>query len=375
LDPRLISTVAPAVAKAAIDSKIAQKTIKDWGAYASELDKRLGLDNKLIRNVTERAKKNPKRVVFAEADHYRILKAAQIVYDEGIAKPILLGKKHIIEALIEENHLDLEGVPIVDPKSDEERKRRLEYADLLWAKRRRRGFTEFEARKIMRERNWFGAAMVQTGDADAMISGITRNYRDTIRPALQLIGRDEDVNLIAGMYILIDKRGPIFFADTTVNFKPTARDLVDITVLAAKTVKRFKLVPRIALLSYSNFGSSEGEDAEKVREAVAILHKEYPGLVVDGELQANFALNNEMMMDKFPFSKLVNKSPNVLIFPNLAAGNIAYKLMQEMSDTETVGPLLMGMKKAVHILQLGSGVREIVNMVTIAVTDAQTREK
>jgi malate dehydrogenase (oxaloacetate-decarboxylating)(NADP+) len=377
LDPRLILTVAPAVAKAAIDSGVALEKITDWDAYVEELENRLGHDSKLVRSMTEGAKHNPQRVVFAEADNYKILKAAQIVRDEGIAEPILLGKKKKIANLIEQYQLDLDNVEIIDPRSEKEENRRNEFAELLYEKRQRRGMTLVEAQHEMRERNYFGATMVETGQADALISGLTRNYPDTIRPALQMIGVDKDagVNRIAGMYILITKRGPIFLADTTINENPTAEELAEITVMAAESVKRFKMKPKVALLSYSNFGSSAGDDPEKMRKATKILHEQYPNLTVDGEMQANFALNKELLKDIFPFSQLSGKNTNTLIFPNLSSGNIAYKLIQEMTSAEAIGPILLGMKKAVHILQLGSSVREIVNMVTIAVLDAQTRKK
>lgn len=374
LDPRLITTVAPAVAKAAIDSGVAQQNIENWEAYREGLSKRLGLDNKLLKNITQKAKRNPKTVVFAEADNYKILKAAQIVHEEGIAKPILLGKVKRIEEVAEEYNLEIGDIPIIDPRSSSERDRKNKYAELLFEKRKRRGITLVEAREMMRSRNYFGSAMVEVGDADALISGLTRNYRDTIRPALQVIGTDDDVTKIAGMYILFTKNGPFFFADTTVNVNPSAQDIVDITALVSKIVQRFRIVPRIALLSYSNFGSSEGEDAIKMREATRMLHEQHPDIIVDGEIQANFALNRELRDEIFPFSELARKNTNTLIFPNLSSGNIAYKLMQEMGGTESIGPILLGMKKPVHILQLGSTVREIINMVTIAVTDAQTRK-
>ena len=374
IDSRLITTVAPAVAKAAMESGIAKHPITDWDAYKEGLNKRLGLDNKLIRTITHKAKQNPKRVVFAEADHYKILKAAQQARDEGIAKPILLGDPKRIQALIEENKLDLCDIPIIDPRSREEDERRNNFADLFFAKRKRRGFTLFEARKIMQERNHFGAMMVETGAADAMISGLTRKYSDPIRPALQIIGPQEGSKRVAGMYILNSKQGPFFFADTTMNVDPTTQELVDIAVLTAESIRKFNIVPRLALLSYSNFGSAEGAIPEKVQQAVQILHEQYPGLIVDGEMQANFALNNDLLKEQFPFSDLVDKKVNGLIFPNLASGNIAYKLMQEMGNMEAIGPILIGMKKPVHILQLGSSVREIVNMVTIAVIDAQAKK-
>jgi malate dehydrogenase (oxaloacetate-decarboxylating)(NADP+) len=373
IDHRLISTVAPAVAKAAIESGVALHKITDWENYKQELNNRLGLDNKLIRGLTSKAKQNPKRVVFTEADHYKILKAAQQVKDEGIAKPILLGDVERIKALIKEHKLDLGDTPIIDPRSKEEEERRIIFGDTIYNKRKRRGYTLFEARNVMRERNYFGAMMVETGAADAMISGLTRKYAAPIRPALEIIGVQEGVRRVAGMYIMVTKQGPFFFADTTMNLNPSAQDLVDITVLTANTVKQFNIVPRIAMLSYSNFGSSEGEVPEKVREAVSLLHTHYPGMIVDGEMQANFAVNNELLKEQFPFSDLVDKKVNTLIFPNLAAGNIAYKLMQEMGGAEAIGPVLIGMKKPVHVLQLGSSVREIVNMVTIAVVDAQAK--
>ncbi len=374
IDPRLIYTVAPAVAKAAMESGVAQKAIINWDGYVQELINRLGLDNKLIRNITNKAKQNPKRVVFAEADHYKILKAAQQVFDEGIAKPILLGDEIKIKRLIADNNLELGDIPIIDPRSLSEEDRRNSFADIFFQKRKRRGFTLFEARKIMRERNHFGAMMVETGAADAMISGLTRKYSDPIKPALQIIGAQQGAKSVAGMYIINTKHGPYFFADCTMNVNPTAQEIVDIAVLTATTVKQFNIIPKIALLSYSNFGSAEGEIPEKMREATEILHKNYPGMIVDGEMQANFALNNDLLKEQFPFSDLVDKKVNTLIFPNLASGNIAYKLIQEMGEAEAIGPVLIGMKKPVHIVQLGSSVREIVNMITIAVIDAQSRK-
>ena len=372
LDPRLITTVAPAVARAAIESGVAQAPIANWNHYVENLQKRLGLDNKLIRVVTSKARQNPQRVVFAEADNYKILKAAQIVRDEGIAKPILLGNQERIRALLEENKLDLGDTPIIDPRREEEK--RHEFGEIFFRKRKRRGFTLYEAKKIMNERNYYGAMMVETGEADALISGLTRKYSDTIRPALQIIGTQEDVKKVAGMYIMMTKKGPFFFADTTINVDPTAEDLAEITVLTAWAVQQFNVKPRIALLSFSNFGAHDDPHAKKVRDAVAILHQKYPGMLVDGEMQANFALNPHLLSDNFPFCEFADQGANTLIFPSLDAGNIAYKLLQEMGGAEAIGPVLLGMKKPVHILQLGSSVREIVNMVTIAVVDAKSRK-
>lgn len=374
IDNRLISTVSSAVAKAAIDSGVAKKTISDWDAYRTELDNRLGKDNKLMRTLANKAKSNPKRVVFTEADTYKILKAAQVVRDEGIAKPILLGNKEKINKIIEEHHLDLGDTPIIDPWLAEEESKRMDYGDLLWKKRNRRGLTQYDARKLMRDRNYFGAMMVELGLADAMISGLTRKYGAPIKPALEIIGVQEGVSKVAGLYIMVTKRGPYFFADTTMNVNPTAQELADIAVLTANTVKQFNIIPRIAMLSYSNFGSATGEVPDKTAEAAKILHQNYPGLIVDGDVQANFALNNNLLKEQFPFSTLVDKDVNTFIFPNLAAGNIAYKLMQELGGAEAIGPVLMGLKKPVHVLQLGSSVREIVNMIIISVLDAQNKK-
>jgi malate dehydrogenase (oxaloacetate-decarboxylating)(NADP+) len=373
LDTRLIYYVAPAVAKAAMDSGVALNPITDWEAYEMELKNRLGLDNKLLRNLTIKAQSNPKRVVFAEADNYKILKAAQFACEEGIAFPILLGKRKKIEALMDEYSLEINEFEIVDPKAEEEEVRRMQYGKAFFEKRKRKGFTEFESIQIMRERNHFGAMMVEQGDADAMISGVTRNYRDVVRPAIQTIGLQKDVNIVSGLYILMTKRGPLFLADTTINLNPTAEQLAEITNNVAKTVRKFKVVPKIALLSYSNFGSSPGEDAEKMAKAVEILHEKYPTITVDGELQANFALNSDLMNEKFSFSTLANKNVNTLIFPNLSSGNIAYKLLQEMTEGDSIGPVLVGLKKSVHVLQMGASVREIVNMVKVAVVDAQNK--
>ncbi len=373
VDPRLITYVAPAVAKAAMDSGVAKNPIADMEAYKQELIKRMGLDNTLMDRLTSRAKTNPKRVVFAEADNYKILKAAQVVYNEGIGIPILLGDKNRIKEICDEFMLNMEGVDIIDPRDSSNEKLRYEFADIFYDMRKRRGLTLFEAKKMMRERNYFGSMMVRTGAADALISGLTRKYPATVKPALQVIGIRKGVSRVAGLYIIMTKNGPVFFSDTTVNINPTAEELVDITILTAEAVSNLNIVPKIALLSYANFGSAEGADAIKMREVASILHERRPDLIVDGELQANFAMNNNMLKEQFPFSCLVDNKVNTLIFPNLAAGNIAYKLMQELAGAEAIGPLLLGMKKPVHILQLGSSVREIVNMVTLAVVDAQNQ--
>ena len=373
LDPRLIYHVAPAVAKAAMDSGVAKNPIKDWDKYENELKNRLGLDNKLVRDITTKAQSNPKTVVFPEADNVKILKAAQVAYEEGVAFPILLGKKQRILQLIKEYAIELPEIVIIDPKSEEEEKRRISYGLAFFERRKRKGFTEFEAIQIMRERNHFGAMMVDQGDADAMITGLTRSYRSSVSPAIRIVGLEKDVNTVSGMYILNSKRGPLFLADTTINLNPTAEQIAEITYNVSKIIRRLKVTPKIALLSYSNFGSSPGPDSEKMAKAVEILHEKHPTLIVDGEIQANFALNKELMNEKFSFSQLANKEVNTLIFPNLSAGNISYKLLQQLIDADAIGPILVGLKKSIHVLQLGSSVREIINMIKIAVIDAQNK--
>ncbi len=373
LDPRLLSTIAPAVARAAIESGVATTTIADWDAYAVELNRRLGLDNQLMRVIGSKARRDPKRLVFAEADNLKILKAAQIVFEEGVAYPILLGDEKKIRSIAEANNLDLEGLPIIDPRSDAEEERRKFYGQLFFQKRQRKGMNKYESFKIMKDRNYFGCMMVETGDADAMISGLTRNYDETIRPALQVIGTEEGVKKIAGMYLLLTKKGPIFMADTTVNFNPTAEELAEITLMVAKEVRNFNLTPRIAMLSYSNFGSSASPEAQLVASARKIVKEKNPSLVVDGEMQASVAFNKDILKENYPFSELVDKDVNTLIFPNLAAGNIAYNLLREVGGADAVGPILMGMKKPVHVLQLGSSVRSIFNMALVAVIDAQIK--
>jgi malate dehydrogenase (oxaloacetate-decarboxylating)(NADP+) len=371
MDPRLIIDVSSAVAKAAIDSGVARKVITDWEAYHEELRTRVGMNDKLLRNLTNKAKQNPKRIVFAEADTYKILKAAQIVKEEGIATPILLGNVKRIKQIMRESDIELGDVHIIDPNENCEHID--EYADYLYQKRQRRGITLYESKKLLHDRNYYGACMVQFGEADALISGLTKDYATTIRPALQIIGTDTGVKRVAGMYMMITRKGPVFFGDTTVNVNPSVEEMVDITVLMEHTVKQFNITPRIAILSYSNFGSNDGLIPEKTREAVRILHERYPDMIVDGDMQANFALNADLLADNFPFSTLKGRPANTLIFPNLESGNIAYKLLQEMGGAEAVGPILLGLKKPVHVLQLGSSVREIVNMITIAVVDAQEK--
>ena len=375
LDPRLLSTVAPAVAKAAMESGVARHPIEHWDTYITSLNKRLGLDNQVMRIIGNKARRDPKRIVFAEADNVKILKAAQITFDEGISYPILLGEEKKIKAIAAQNQIDIEGLPILDPRHETTEEKRLQYSEIFLAKRGRKGYNAYEAKKVMRDRNHFGCMMVECGDADAMISGLTKNYPDTIRPALHCIGTEPGVKKIAGMYLMLAKKGPLFLADTTVNFNPTAEELAEITLLTAKEVRNFNIIPRIAMLSYSNFGSSNSPEAQLVAKAREIVKSKMPNLLVDGEMQASVAFNKELMKENYPFSELVDKDVNTLIFPNLAAGNIAYNLMKELETADAVGPILLGLNKPVHILQLGSSVRSIVNMALIAVVDAQIKSK
>ncbi|MBL0154478.1 MAG: NADP-dependent malic enzyme [Chitinophagaceae bacterium] len=375
LDPRLLATVAPAVARAAMESGVAMQPITDWDAYTNNLNKRLGLDNQVMRVIGNKARRDPKRIVFAEADNAKILKAAQIVFDEGVGYPILLGDEAKIRSIAESNGIDLEDIPIFDPRSDAMEEKRNLYSEIFFRKRGRKGFNAYESKKVMKDRNYFGCMMVECGDADAMISGLAKNYPDTIRPALQTIGTEDGVKKIAGMYLMLTKKGPLFLADTTVNFNPTAEELADITQMVAKEVKSFNIVPRIAMLSYSNFGSSDSPEARLVAEARRIIKERMPSLIVDGEMQASVAFNNELIKENYPFSELADKEVNTLIFPNLASGNIAYNLLKELETADAVGPILLGLKKPVHILQLGSSVRSILNMSLIAVVDAQIKSR
>ncbi len=373
-DPRLIAEVPPAVAKAAMDSGIAKEPIADWDKYKETLLSRMGSDNKLVRLLMNRAKLNPKRVVFAEADQLAVLKAAQIVYEDGIAYPILLGRKDTIQRLMKDIDFDAD-VPIIDPKADEETDRKNGYAKVYWEQRKRRGVTLYSAQKLMRERNYFAAMMVNEGDADALISGYSRNYPTVVKPMLELIGMDKGISRVATTNVMMTKRGPLFLSDTSININPTAKDLAKIAQMTSSIIKLFGMEPVTAMVSYSNFGSSNNQEASKVREAVTYLHRHFPDMIVDGELQTDFALNDEMLRERFPFSKLVGKKVNALIFSNLDSANITYKLLKELNDAQSIGPIMMGMRKPVHILQLGANVDEIVNMAAIAVIDAQYKEK
>ena len=373
-DPRLISTVAPAVARAAMESGVALNPILDWQKYEEELLDRLGSDNKMVRLLANRAKTDPKRVVFAEADHLDVLKAAQIALEDNIAFPILLGNKEIILELKEEIGFFAE-VPIYDPKTKEEDKRRNEYADIFWNSRQRRGISLLDSQKWMRERNYFAAMMVNQGHADAMVSGYSRSYASIIKPILQLIEKAPGISLVATTNMMMTNRGPMFLSDTAINPNPSADDLAKIALMTAKTVRMFGIEPVIAMISFSNFGSSSNPSTNKVRDAVKFLHDNHPELQVDGEIQADFALNSDMLKTKFPFSKLAGKKVNTLIFPNLESANITYKLLKELYKVDSIGPIMLGMDKPVHIFQLGASVEEMVNMVAVAVVDAQEKEK
>ncbi len=375
VDPRLLATVAPAVAKAAMESGVAREAITDWERYEIELNSRLGLDNQLSRVLGAKARKDPKRIVFADAENIKILKAAQLVYEDGVGYPILLGDEEKIRAIAAANSIDVDELPIINTKNGDTHQLRKTFGELFFQKRQRKGVNMYEANKLMKERNHFGCMMVETGAADCMISGLSRNYPVTIRPALEIIGLDEGVKKIAGMYLLFTKKGPLFLADTTVNFNPTAEELAEITLLVAREVRQFNIIPRIAMLSYSNFGSSNSPEANLVRRAREIVKQKEPTLVCEGEMQGILAFNREILKDNYPFSELIAGDTNVLIFPNLASGNIAYNLLQEIGGCDSIGPILLGLKKPVHVLQLGSSVRSIFNMAVIAVVDAQSKSK
>lgn len=372
-DPRLITIVAPAVARAAMESGVAQNPITDWDKYEEELLERLGNDNKMVRLITNRAKMEPKRIVFAEADHLDVLKAAQIVYEEGIGFPILLGNKEIITEFKKELGFEA-NVEIIDPKTKKEQLRRDRFAHSYWSTRQRRGISLLDAQKLMRERNYFAAMMVNEGEADALVTGYSRSYPTVVKPMLQLIEKAPGASLVATANMMMTKRGPMFLSDTAININPSAEDLAKIAIMTAKTARMFGIEPVIAMVSYSNFGSSPNPTVSKIREAVAYLHENHPDMIVDGELQADFALNAEMLKDKFPFSKIAGKKVNTLIFPNLESANITYKLLKEIDKVDSIGPIMMGMGKPVHIFQLGASVEEMVNMATIAVLDAQEKE-
>ncbi|MCL7752296.1 NADP-dependent malic enzyme [Polaribacter sp. Z022] len=373
-DPRLIYEIPPAIAKAAMDSGVALEPIDNWQKYREELMERSGSGSKEIRLLHNRAKSNKKRIVFAEADHLDVLKAAQRVFEEKIGIPILLGRKDVILDLMEE--IGFTGnVTIIDPKTDEETERRERFGEVYWKNRQRKGRTFSEAKKLMRERNYFAAMMVNEGEADALITGYSRPYPTVVKPILELIEKDKGITKIAASNLMLTKQGPLFLADTTINENPSAKDLVKIAQMTANFVKMFGMKPNMAMVSFSNFGSSNSETSKKIRESVSYLHRHFPDTVIDGELQADFALNPELLAKEFPFSKLNGKKVNVLIFPNLESANITYKLLKEVNKAESIGPAILGLSKPVHIIQLGASVDEMVNMAALAAVDAQEKEK
>ena len=374
-DPRLIVEVPLAVAKAAMDSGVAKSPIEDWDRYREQLAARTGSEQKTLRVLHHRAKQNPKKLVFAEADQLDVLKAAQIVKEEGIAEPILLGRKEIIKDLMASIDFDPTTVQILDPKSMEEREIKNNYAQLYWNDQKRKGVTEYEAKSIMRERNYFASMMVKTGDADAMLSGYSRNYASVVKPVMSIIGKAKGVTRIAATNLMLTERGPLFLSDTSINIDPTAKELAKIAYMNAQVVEMFGFKPVTAMITFANFGASKHPGVKKVSEAVDYLHRYYPDLEVDGPLQSDFALNKEMLAEKFPFSELVKKNVNTLIFPNLEAANITYKLLKELNGAQSVGPILLGLEKAVHVLQLGASVDEMVNMAAVAVVDAQQKQQ
>jgi len=375
-DIRLITKVPPAVAKAAMDSGVAKKPITDWDAYVEQLEERIGSGNKLLRTITTRAKSNPKKVIFAEADHLNVLKASQIVYEEGIAIPILLGNKKAITKLMKEIQFDAE-IQIVDPISKSEDKRRNRFAKIYWKKQQRNGLNLLTAHKLMYNRDYFAAMMVNEKcyGAEALVTGYTKSYPTVAKPIIELIGKMEGINRVSATNIMLTSRGPLFLSDTALNINPDSMEMVEIAKMTHNTMKMFGLTPNIAMISYSNFGSAKSESSKKIAKAIAYLHKNSPEITIDGELQVDFALNSKMRSEKFPFSKLEGKKVNGLIYPNLESANISYKLLKELNKAESIGPLIMGLNKPVHLIQLGASVDEIVNMVSVAVVDAQWKSK
>jgi len=373
-DPRLIGEVPVAVAKAAIESGVAQVEIEDWAAYKDQLLNRLGDNNKFLERLANSARHEPQKVVYTEADQLQVLKAAQIAYEDGVAIPVLLGRKEIILSLMKEINFDTKDIEIIDPKSDEQLERKNKYAQAYWEERQRKGVTLYDAQSLMRQRNYFGAMMVNEGDADALLSGYSRSYSSVIKPMLELIGLGKGVQRAAATNLMITDHGPLFISDTSININPTAKELAKITHLTANTAKMFGIDPVMAMVSFTNFGGSKDESSRKVTQAVSLLHKALPDLAIDGPIQADFALNNKMLNERFPFSKLANKKVNALVFPDLNAANSTYKLLKELHKAQSIGPILMGMRKPVHILQLGATVEEMVNMTAIAVVDAQIRK-
>ncbi len=374
LDPRLLTHVAPAVAKAAMESGVARKQITNWEEYQNKLRELMGLDNKMIRRLYEMAREKPKRVVFSETNHLNMLKAAETAYAEGICHPILLGNEEKIANVAKDNQISLEGMEIINLRHDREEDRRIRFAKKLAEKRARDGMTCHEAIEKMFERNYFGMMMVETGEADAMISGVFSKYAETIEIAKEIIGIREGFNHIAAMHIVNTKKGVLFLADTLFNRHPDSETLIDVARLANATVKFFNYEPVMAMLSYSNFGADKVGSPASVHEVVETLHAKYPDMLVDGEMQVNYALNRELRDKKYPFTRLRDREVNTLIFPNLSSANSSYKLLREIGMDDIIGPIQMGLNKPVHILDVDTSTRDIVNMVALAVIDAIVEE-
>ncbi|WP_185851176.1 NADP-dependent malic enzyme [Blattabacterium cuenoti] len=373
-DNRLITRVAPAVAKAAMDSGVARNPILDWKIYQEKLLDRMGYESKMLRMIHNRARTNPKIVVFCDGEEYDILKSVQILSEEGIVSiPIVLGNEDRIRHIIHKNNLDIESIKIVDPEKEKYRIQIEKYAQILWERRNRKGLTKYDAKIRMRTNDHFGAMMVDQGEADAVITGYSRSFSLSLRPLLEVIGKTDSTHKTAGMMILLTKRGPLFLADTAVIPNPTSEELARIAIMASCVVKGFDIEPHIAMLSFQNF-SSNSRTSSKVSKTVSFLHKKYPDLIVDGELQPDFALNEFLLASKFPFSKLVKKRANIFIFPNLESGNLTYKFIRGLGEIQTIGPVLLGMKKPAHVMQIQSSIEEIVNLATLSVIDAQIRK-
>lgn len=371
-DNRLITRVSIAVAKAAMESGIAGRAITDFEEYENNLLDRMGRDEKLIRMMQNRARSNPKRITLGNAEEYNVLKAAQILYEEGIAQPILLGEKKFIREQMQKFGIEID-VPIVDPMDDDQEEKRREYRDTLWKLRQRKGMNEYKAKRFVRQRDYFGPLMLKHGDTDGLIVGFSKNYTSVLRPVLEVIEKENGVDKVAGMMMILTEKKPIFFADTSINADPSVEDLVNIAKMAEITVKTFAIEPRIAMLGYENFAGIS-ETSKKVAKAVKILHQKFPKMVVDGEIQPDFAMNADHLAD-YPFSKLGTTPANVFVFPNLESANLSYKIIRGMKVAQVVGPILMGLKQPVHVVQMRSSVDEIVNLATIAVLDAQRREE
>lgn len=370
-DNRLITKVSSAVAKAAIDSGVARKIITDFDEYETQLLDRMGRDEKLVRMMQNRAKANPKRITLGNAEEYNVLKAAQILYEEGIAHPILLGDKKYVKEQMERFGINID-VPIIDPSDDDQKENRKKYRETLWKLRQRKGMNEYKAKRHVRQRDYFGPLMLKHGDTDGLIIGFSKNYVSTLRPVLEVIEKDKGVDKVAAMMMILSEKKPIFFADTSINQNPTAEDLVNIAKMAEHTVKSFAIEPRIAMLGFENFAAIS-DTSKKVAKAVNILHEKFPKMIVDGEIQPDFAMNSDHLSD-YPFSKLGTTPANTFIFPNLESANLSYKIIRGMKVAQVIGPILMGLKQPVHVLQMRSSVDEIVNLATVAVLDAQRRE-